>query len=382
MGSGDRAKGLFKRASKALTAGTSPVAIDFGTGALKILQIENPSRPALVAAARVDTPDDLLNDPVGRLEFQTETLPRLVRSLKFKGKRAVCSIPAGQTFCKPVQIAPGEKASARGVVEHAVANQLGCDPRGLVIRQIDVGELDRQGAGAGKHEILALATGRKLVEKLMLAVKSARVEPVGIFSEYEAAVAGLAGSNDESEANASVLYLDIGIATTTASIAHGSTLAFARCVEVGGKHLDQAVSEQVKVGIQRAREIRAEMDGPVQIAERSGAAVGNTSRRIRHDIDLSAIIEIIVDEANLCVRYHDSMFPTKPVRKVVFAGGEAVWQGLCRHVAQGLRLPAQIADPLARMSRGGTEPTVGIDLTEAQPGWAVPLGLCLSEPEL
>ncbi|MEM9065451.1 MAG: pilus assembly protein PilM [Planctomycetota bacterium] len=376
MGSGERAKGFFKRAGKALTAGASPVAIDFGTGALKLLQIDGGDQPQLIAAARVDTPDDLLSDPAGRLQFQTETLPRLVRTMKFRGKRAVCTIPATQTFCKPVQVGEGERSSSRGVVDHAVANQLGCDPRAIVTRQIEVGPVQ-----GNKLEIAALATGRKLVERLMESVKTAKLEPVGIFSEFEAMVAGLASPTDEPE-DASALYLDIGALTTAAAIAHGRTLAFARCLEVGGHHLDDAVGKQVKVGIERAREIRAQMDGPVQVAERSGASTNRFTKRIRHDIDLTNLTEMIVDEAQLCVRYHDSMFPQRPVRKVVFAGGEASWKGLCRHVAQGLRLPAQIADPLARVARSGSEPTTGVDLTQAQPGWAVPLGLCLSKPEL
>jgi hypothetical protein len=47
-----------------------------------------------------------------------------------------------------------------------------------------------------------------------------------------------------------------------------------------------------------------------------------------------------------------------------------------------LKLPAQMADPLARIVRTGAEPALGVDLKQPQPGWAVVLGLCLSPTDL
>src|ERR1043165_1514950 len=86
-----------------------PIAIDFGAGALKVLQIAAGDAPSLVGAASLPTPADLLADPVKRLAFQIEALPRLIKSCETKGKRAVCAIPAAQAFCKHMQfqIDPG-----------------------------------------------------------------------------------------------------------------------------------------------------------------------------------------------------------------------------------------------------------------------------------
>jgi Tfp pilus assembly PilM family ATPase len=87
-------------------------------------------------------------------------------------------------------------------------------------------------------------------------------------------------------------------------------------------------------------------------------------------------LEILTDETNMCVRYHDTMFPSSRVSNVVFIGGESRHRGLCQHIARGLRLPAKVADPLARVVRPGTEKAVGVDLSQPQPGWAVAVGLC------
>jgi Tfp pilus assembly PilM family ATPase len=90
-------------------------------------------------------------------------------------------------------------------------------------------------------------------------------------------------------------------------------------------------------------------------------------------------LECLIDELQLCLRYHQSVFPARPVEKLVFIGGESRNAAICQRIARALRVGAQLGDPLARMVRlkAATPPT-GVDMRAPQPGWAVPLGLCLA----
>jgi Tfp pilus assembly PilM family ATPase len=98
--------------------------------------------------------------------------------------------------------------------------------------------------------------------------------------------------------------------------------------------------------------------------------------------DLSEPLEILTDEISMCLRYHESIFPERRVDRAIFIGGEARHIGLCQHIARTLRLPAQVADPMAGIARTGSEPTAGVDFRQGQPGWALALGLCLSPTDL
>ncbi|MFN7614154.1 MAG: hypothetical protein ACK5P8_03055, partial [Phycisphaerae bacterium] len=71
-----------------------PIAIEFGTGALKVLQVDGAEPPALIAAAKLDIPPEIIHDAKKRWEFQLSALGKLVKKGGFKGKRAVCAIPA------------------------------------------------------------------------------------------------------------------------------------------------------------------------------------------------------------------------------------------------------------------------------------------------
>jgi type IV pilus assembly protein PilM len=86
----------------------------------------------------------------------------------------------------------------------------------------------------------------------------------------------------------------------------------------------------------------------------------------------------LVEELDLCRRYYEATFPSKPVERLVFVGGEARQRTLCQHIARGMGLAAQVGDPMVRMSRIsdiGVES--GIDRRQPQPTWAVAIGLSM-----
>jgi cell division ATPase FtsA len=86
----------------------------------------------------------------------------------------------------------------------------------------------------------------------------------------------------------------------------------------------------------------------------------------------------LTEELDLCRRYHETTFHSKPLDRLVFIGGEARHRGLCMHIARSLSLAAQVGDPLVRMGRTsdvGVES--GIDRRQPQPSWSVAIGLSM-----
>lgn len=121
----------------------------------------------------------------------------------------------------------------------------------------------------------------------------------------------------------------------------------------------------VMSAVEPAQQRTAVMDPPTSGVSFGGVSVGEP-------------LEILADEISMCLRYHSSLFPDTQISKVIFLGGESHHSGLCQFIARAVRLPGQTADPMARVARSGTEMVVGVDFLNPQPGWVVPLGLCLS----
>jgi type IV pilus assembly protein PilM len=386
-----------------------PVAVDFGVGAMKVLHLspgESEDTPKLEFAAEVVTPDDIAGDHAKRLVFQATELAKLSKQLGLKGKRAVCAIPAVQTFCKHMQFNRGDATPVAQLVRAAVPQQVGCHPDALLYRHVEV-DLGPNGGPQGKNEVICMAAARDLVSRLMGALDGARMEPVGIHPEY-AAVLRAFEHLGRAEDPTPTLYLDIGAGSTKALIAHGTKLVFAKTIHLGGRHLDQALARQCKCSPADARARRlsaksltgenvrpevaeAGMLNPARASytaevsgsrEMAAAVMAERAAARERGVNLQGQIETLTDEVAMCIRYHDGLFPGKRPARVVFVGGESRHKGLCQAVARAIRMPAQLADPMARVTKSGGETLIGTDLIGPQPGWTVALGLSLSPTDL
>lgn len=438
-------------AINSISPGVLPIAIDFGVSSLKVLQVSGGDTTSLVAAACLPTPEDFLSDAARRYEFQFKALPRLVRSVGFKGKRAVCAIPAAQTFCKHMQFPRSDNVGLPDLVRQAVPTALACAPEALVYRHVvvngatPVGSVAGAGApggpgagpsvGGAKQEVICLAASRHFVGQIMSAIREAKLEPVGMHPECFATVKAFEELNRRgSDSGVATLYLDMAYGSTKVWVSHGDTLVFAKTISVGGRDLDLAVSRSAECDLAAARAKR--LNAAVLVAEpRRPGAIASTAtptpgglamlaaamakdgprpqppsaalateedRRAEGlpagmtgdvsnqaeapvappEFDVREPLEILTDELAACLRYHQSLFGGRRVDRVIFVGGESRHRGLCQHVARKVRVPAHVADPLARMARTGREPCHGVDFGAMQPGWTVAYGLSLCPTDL
>lgn len=396
----------------AMRPGSIPLMIEMGVSGIKVLQLSGSNPSTITAAAFMPTPDDLLDNPSKRLLFQMDALPKFLKGEKIGTTRAACLIPAGQMICKHLQIIPTDGVPLEQIAGAQLSSQLECDPGALLVRCREV-----PGARTtGKKEVICYAASREFVGRLMGTLKGAKLDTVGIHTEFDA-IARAVQLRDDSAGGVSgkkpTLILDLGSGTTKVLIMHGPDTVFARTIEMGARHLDETICHQLRCTMMEAREMRTALEKlvPQRAAavvhaggeesglstglagmppvpgseanetEKEPAAVGRASSR-GPQIDLSEPLEILCDEILMCMRYHDALFPGGRVDRVVFVGGQARHKALCSYLARKLKLEAQVLDPLACLARTGRIPTSGVDLRSAQPGWAAIVGGALSPMDL
>lgn len=420
------ALGFSKLKSLAALGGApTPIAIDLGSQSIKLLQLSGTEQPNLISAVTVAVPEALQSDAGKRLQFQLEAIGPALKQGGFRGKRVVCSLPSSHTFCKHLQVQPAEGVTIDQLVAGEVSTQLTCDPSALVSRSLLVDGAHT--ATGGKSEVIALTVARSLVAKLMDTIKAQRCQLVGLQPECLAVLHGFgAGASGKASADAASVFLDIGAGSTKVYIGHGSTVVFAKTIQLGGRFLDQTIARQANCTLTEARAMRwgmkvltrgaraqrapsiatpegttngfsAALEAVMKLERMQNETAGQPAGGVavataapapappadeHHGLDLSEPLDTLTDEVNLCLRYYEAMFPSRRVQRAIFIGGESKHLGLCQHIARTLRMPAHVADPLARVGRGGGEKTFGIDLREPQPAWAVALGLCLAPTDL
>jgi len=353
--------------------GTTPVfAVDFGVASLKVLQLSGDSKQ-VAAAAMVETPRDLRLEHSRRFEFQCDALPKLLRGAGIKGKRAVCSVPAAQTFTHHFRVPKQDDVPLDTAVGAELLAHTHCDPSRVVFRSIPV-----KGAvqSSSRIETICIALARDLVLKKIAALKKLKIETLGVFSEHLAMHTACRAMTDKSkEAAFPTLHLDISATSTKAIITHSGKLVFAKTIGIGGASFDQAIARSRGCGQVTAHVMRVGAPGGQGVGDDGEAVAVADPREV--ESQWAEQIEALTDEISMCLRYHRQLFPDDPVCRAILLGGETRSKSLCHAVARSLRLPTQIADPLARLGKGRADGALGVDLKQPQPGWATPLGLCL-----
>lgn len=368
---------------------TSPIAVDFGADALKLLQLDFGEPHRLVAAASSVVPGSARNDPAARKRFIEQALRDQLRSQPFKGRRAVLSIPAFQTLIHHLEVPGNDTSDLESKANVELQSRLGLHPNQLVIRHQHVGQVTRD--GKTMQRVLCMAAPRDTVMGYVDLANRLKLEVAGVQAEPPCIVRAFAEAYNRREQDATrvACHIDIGAAATKVVISKGYELTFARLIHAGGDHLTRTAASQRKCEFMVAREQRVN-----EVAWRRQAASGEVTaeastaiaddRRASFDrvtsLDHEAY-DCIIDEVSLAIRYYNDIHRNHPVDVLVFCGGEAHDLDVCRALAQSLNLPAQLGDPLVQVERNASLTSV-VSAGTPHPDWAVAMGLCFGEDEL
>ncbi|RMH26788.1 MAG: hypothetical protein D6693_06570 [Planctomycetota bacterium] len=392
----------------------APIAVEFGVASLKALQLEpGEEAPSLVAAACLETPEELRGDHEGRLSFQCERLGSLLKGAGFKGRRVIFSIPAPFTLVQHLQLVKSEGMNLTAQIAERLRETLHCDPARVVIRHIEVGDLLR--GGGSRTEVICFAVARDMVLRIMAGARAAKCEVIGAHSEHVATARAFDRvTRRASDENLTSLFLDVGAGASKVVMTRGRRVVFAKTIHVSGRDLDQAVAahfacepaearaRRLAMGAEMPKPVTARIpaaaDAPANTPDRTGGVATAPDRRVGAVAPgltapvgagadelaepLRDTLDAMAAEVSMCVRYYERHFGDAPVGRCVFVGGEARDASLCRRLAERLRLPAQIGDPMSCVKRSGKEPTRGVDFSAPQPGWAAPFGLCFAPRNL
>lgn len=364
-----------------LKASTSPIALDFGVSSLKALQLEGGDDPTIIAAAALETPEELLVSDSDRLAYQLRSLPALLKGAGFKGKRAVCSISATRTLVQQFMVPdlPGKGASDMLRQQLMTA---GRDPNSLIIRELPSGDLTHQ--SQKQRALLCIAMPRDVVMEHMQALRGCKLDAVGIHDEHTTLLRvfdplqGIPGAESQWS-----IVIDLGAGTTKVMIAQGAKLRIAKSIPIGGRDVDAALSKVNSCAMLQARERRLRSAQGYSIApcrESAGGGAGGVAVAVREGVH--PVIGAVIEEIRLCLSYLDLLHPSAELSRVYFTGGEANNDDLCAAIADELGLPSTVADPLAALSHGKGTKVRGVDLNQALPGWATAYGLCVSPTDL
>jgi len=353
---------------KIAKAKTLPIGVDLGCSSLKMAQLQfSEGAYSLLAAGSTSLPHSCRSSLTKRLEFLSGSIREILKSGHFKGQQCLLSLPAEATFVQHVRIPRGPADQIAQALRVELEGKLACPVSDAIIRHIVAGKT--HGNGEGKQEIIAVATAKATLEAYLQMAHRAKLDVVGVNVEPCAIVECFSRLfRRTSDAARTILFLDLGAASTQVVLAHGNKIAFARNLTTGIEQLDEVVAKGMKIPPEQADALRRDISNNNDDPE--------AQEKMYHLFD--GWIEAITDELTQCLRYSESVFRNQTIERVIFVGGGAYDKRLCQSIAQRLNLPAQIGDPLLRIkSLDGASSGTGLDRRCPLPDWAVAVGLSI-----
>lgn len=354
-------------AMKLVRGRTLPIGVDLGSRSVKMAQLRCMEETyELLAAAAVEVPD-VPGAATGPRPGMADHVREALRSAPFKGAQCILSLPAEATFVHPVRLPKLPAAQIDAAIRAELAAKLPFPAAQAVIRHVIAGDV--YGEGDPRQEVIAVAASRATVESYLAAARKARLDVIGVNIEPCAIVECFSRLfRRASDQGRAILFLDVGYVTTQVVLAHGARIVFAKNLIFGDKDMDRAVAEGMSIPPEQAHALRKDL--------RPETATGSAADEVYRL--LAGSVDVLATELMSCLRYYESVFTNKPVETAIFLGGGACDKRFCQNVAQRLNLPAQIGDPLLRIERAeGAGLSIGLDRRDAQPAWAVAIGLSL-----
>lgn len=386
----------------------APIGIDLGSTSLKLAQIAAGAdgRVELVCFASADVPPELANDALGRIDFFEQTVPKLLSRGRFRGRRAVLGLPVANMHFGRVRVPPMDEAAIKEAILFEASADLPYHPTRATIRHLVVGEVYEDNQPC--HEVIIMATRRELTERLLAAtarsglyVKAMCAEPPAIAAGIDQELQLLA--QPASVAGTARVIVDIGGMGTRIYVAVGPRIQFARSISLGGDHFPAAIAKQLRIDAAQAKKLWMALANHSTSAEgsrnsslqRSGQSDSNHAPSMRDqpnrsqqnratDTDQLLAAERaceplrlrMVNEIELCCRYHTSTFPAIALGQVIFLGCAAAQSRLCQRIAAELGLPLMISNPLEHLA--SAESLEPMQSEKPACAWTVAVGLGLT----
>ncbi|MCC9604550.1 type IV pilus assembly protein PilM [Blastopirellula sp. JC732] len=313
---------------------TGPIGVDVGSRSIKMVQF-SADRKTLHEYATYDLPSGSDSVPSG--EKLQAALHHCLEGRRFRGKDAVVCLGRRDLFLQNIRIPKSETKPLELLVQQEAAGRIPYSVTDAEIRHFATCDV-RQGDVAAQ-EVVVMACHRPTLEQRLETIEAVGLRPLAVDVEPAAILRSYCNQyRRESDATDRVLYVHIGNTTTVVVIAEGDKILFIKYLDLGGRQFDEAVEKRLDMSAQQAADLRKH-NGDRRRTQQDPEIARSLAEAMR------PIVEKLLTELSMCVRYHSVTFRGKPLVRLVLSGGEANEQ-LAETLGKRLSLDTELGDPL------------------------------------
>ncbi len=276
----------------------------------------------------------------------------LFTALELKETEVIAAISGRAVIVKPIRIPTTNSDDLELSVSWEAEQYLpNLDEVNLDYHVIDTGE--------DFTEVLLVAAKRERIESLLMILRLAGLEAT-VVDVDSFALGNCFELNNPEQSNDTVALVNVGNSLTNVNILSGGSPRFTRDISFGGSNYTEAVARELSLSMNDA-----------ELAKRGELSSVNAEA-------LSAVLDTVsgelVSELNRSLTHFTNANPERPIERLILSGGSGQIANLDNLIAEGVSLPVERLDPLARIEL--TESGLDTDqLAALAPQLAVVIGL-------
>jgi len=319
---------------------TRVVGIDFGSRALRAVEVEGPlrDRPTLRRYFEVPIPAGVVRsgeviDPAAA----SAAIRRLWSGGKFSTKNVVLGVGNQRVLARDIELPRMTQAQLRESLQYHVQDKLPMPINEAVLDFFPISE--GMGEGGPVMTGLLVAASKEAVLANVNAVVKAGLKPVEVdlipFAVTRTLLRGVRGDGV-------IALIDVGAETTTVVVTDNGIPQFVRMIPAGGGDVTRAVMSRLSLGEEAADGTKVRLG---LLASTGGAA----DQQLAMDA-ISSVTGELLESIRNTITYYDNTHSRSRVDRIVLSGGGSRLEGFAAALRELTRTDIVAVDPLETLN--------------------------------
>jgi type IV pilus assembly protein PilM len=335
-----------------------PIGLDIGARWVKLVQYTS-DRTRLIDVARAEWNSG--GDSIA-LDDLRQAIERARQGRLFVGHKVVVCLSDRQLFLQNVRVPKSQPDDIARQVQQEAVGRIPFKAEETELRFVEVADVRH--LDTVLREVIVMACHRPVLQGMLDMIEQIGLQPVAVDVEPLALLRSSAAQyRRDTDQGVRMLMAHVGYRRTLAVISQDDNPLLIKVIDLGAKHLDEAVAEHLQMDVASAASLRRHHSD-----RRADQQDPEVTRSVGEAI--RPVVDRLAAELSLCMRYHSVTFRGQVLQRVLLGGGESsplLQEALNRQ----LDLKCELSNPFRSL------PTVPNSARRGQ--WDIAAGLALRE---
>ena len=305
--------------------------LDIGSQKIKLVKLAKSGNQYRLAALgnAVSTQKGLLSDAESDLTALATAIKKLYQETKITTKNVVSSLPQDQVFTQVITLPQLSEDELLSALKWEAEQYVPIPLSEVTLSHQIIGQVKEN--AKQKIEVLLAAAPTKLIDKSLLVLRAAGLNPISLELEIMALARSLVPPSPEV-----VMVVDLGAKATDFAVVENGQIIFVRSIATAGEALTRAVATGLNLNLNQAEAYKKAYGADPKQLE--GKVVGA----------IAPVMEVIVGEMEKIIQFHQ-LEKKKTLSRIILTGGTAGLPEISSLLAEKLNLEIQSGDPFLQI---------------------------------